>query len=235
MIVCTFKWSKPGYRSKYGPENVNTLASMVRRNYVGDLDFVCITDDPDGISPEIRIVPLWDEFRNLKNPSFSNGPNCYPRLKMFDASMADIIGPRFACFDLDVVITRNLNPILDRKDDFLIWGDTVPGYWYNGSFWMMDAGARHQVYSQFDPVKSPRVSHAAGRRGSDQGWIAHCLGPHENTVSRRDGVFSFNNHIQRLYKGNLPLTARIVVFHGLHDPWHPEIQQRYQWVKEHYR
>ena len=36
--------------NKYGPEYVNTLESMVRRNCTMSFEFVCFTDDPKGIN-----------------------------------------------------------------------------------------------------------------------------------------------------------------------------------------
>jgi hypothetical protein len=232
--ICTFKWTQHGYRSKYGPQQVNTLRNMVKRNYNKPHRFVCITDDPTGIDPDIRIVPLWDDYRNLPNPSFKNGPSCFRRLKMFSREAAEFIGPRFACIDLDVVVTGDLSPIFDRQEDFVIWGDTFPGYWYNGSLWVMTAGSRAKVWETFDPHKSPKIANAAGRKGSDQGWISHCLGKGEKVFNVNDGIYSYNNHIKKM-SGKLPENARIVIFHGVHDPWHDDIQRKHQWVKENYR
>jgi hypothetical protein len=236
LDICVFKWKQKGYRSTYGPEQVHVMRNMVKRNYGKPHRFTCITDDPHGINTDdIRVLPLWDDFGNLPNPSFRGGPSCFRRLKMFSKEAADFIGPRFACIDLDAVITGDLSGILDRSEDFIIWGDTVPGYWYNGSFWMMNAGARSKVWETFDPNKSPQIAHAAGRRGSDQGWISHCLGKGEATLSREEGIYSYNNHIHKKYGGKIPDNCRIVFFHGIHDPWHTDIQRKYAWVRENYK
>ena len=51
-VLC-MKWG-----TKYGPEYVNTLYAMVRRNLRGDFRFVCLTDDARGIRPEVECLPI---------------------------------------------------------------------------------------------------------------------------------------------------------------------------------
>jgi hypothetical protein len=233
LDVVTFKWKQKGYRSTFTGEHVNVLRNMARRHYQKPHRFSCITDDPAGIDKDIRIIPLWDDYANLPNPAFHGGPSCYRRLKAFSAEAAEIIGPRFVSLDLDVVITGDMSPVWDRTEDFVIWGDAVKGYWYNGSMWMMTAGARRQVWETFDPVRSPKEAHRAGRRGSDQAWIAHCLGPNEATWTTRDGVYSYRFHCQEGRKAPPP-DARVVIFHGKIDPWSREAM-RWEWVRKNWR
>ena len=51
-VIC-MRWG-----TAYGLEFVNKLFSMVRRNTMRGLRFVCFTDDPEGLHPEIRPLPL---------------------------------------------------------------------------------------------------------------------------------------------------------------------------------
>lgn len=235
MRVVTWKW-KPlaGYRSTFLAEHVNTLRNMVARHYNKPHEFVCITDDANGIDGDIRCVPLWTDHANVPSPHSPKSPSCYRRLRAFSEEAADIIGPRFASLDLDTVVTGDLSPLLDLDVDFAIWGDTAPRTWYNGSFWLMKAGARKQVWEQFDPVNSPRLAKGAGQLGSDQAWIGYCLGPHERKLSTREGIYSWRVHIEPR-GGMLPHNARLVMFHGHTDPWMPQVQQRHKWIREHYR
>ena len=96
LTVCTFLWHDPGYRWNsqfiYSAEHVNKLYRAVHRNLRLRHEFVCITDIPAGIDPAIRIVPLWNDDRNLGGS--------YVRLRAFAADMRDVLGPRFVCFDL---------------------------------------------------------------------------------------------------------------------------------------
>lgn len=231
-VVC-FKWTPlPGYRSKYGPETVNTLRRMVARCYPHPHDFVCVTDDAAGIDPEVRIVPLWSDFADVPNHSGPKHPSCYRRLKLFASEMADVIGPRFVALDLDCVLTADVSSLWNRPEEFVIWGKTHYSTFYNGSMMLMTAGARAQVWTSFDPQRSPAAAAAAGHFGSDQAWISHCLGPNEARWSHRDGVYSYRNDLRRRPSA-LPATARIVLFHGRLDPWSPGVAAL-PWVKVNY-
>lgn len=241
-VVC-WKWKPPrGYRSHFGPETVNVLRRMVQRNLSLPHRFSCITDDAEGIDPEVRIIPLWDDFAQVPNPSSPRNPTCYRRLKMFSPEAKDLIGEKIVSMDLDVVITGDLTPLFDHDHDFAIWGgQTVnpngrgPVYnWFNGSLMMLKAGTRTKVWTDFDPKTSPAKAHQAGCRGSDQGWISYCLGRSEKTWGRADGVLSYRNHILP-EGGKLPAGARIVAFHGQYDPWMPHVQQRTPWIARHYQ
>lgn len=232
-FVC-FKWQPPPrYRSKFGAATVNVLRNMLERHYAKPHRLTCITDDPAGIDPRVRIVPLWNDHAGLRNPSGSHNPSCYRRLKLFSQEAREIIGPRFAVLDLDTVIVADVAPIFDRSEDFIIWGDTHPRTWYNGSLWILSAGTRAQVWDTFDPVTSPARAKAAGHFGSDQGWISYCLGPNETRLGKEDGVYSYRVHIEPR-GGRLPDNARLICFHGKHDPW-SRWPQRFAWVRSNYQ
>ena len=123
-------------------------------------------------------------------------------------------------------------PLWDRKEPFVIWGDTNPQTLYNGSMMLLSAGARRQVWDRFDPDSSPAKAKGSGNFGSDQAWISYSLGKGEAKWTRQDGVYSFRNEIQR-GGGLLPANARIVMFHGVVDPW-SAAAQRLPWVRQHW-
>lgn len=231
LRVVAWKWKpKPGYRSNFVAEHVNTLRAMVARHYRRPHEFVCVTDDPKGIDGDIRIVPLWNDFANLQGP---NGVNCYRRLRAFSAEAAEIFGPRFVSLDLDCVITNDLAPVWDRPEEFVIWGDTARNTPYNGSMFLLTAGSRRKVWDEFHPVDSPAHTKRLGMVGSDQAWIGACLGPNEARWSCADGVYSWRLHCKP--SGALPVNARIVMFHGKEDPWSYGMKNQYPWIREHHR
>lgn len=237
LVVCTWKW-KPAraYRSTFAAEAVNVLRRAVARHYPHPHEFVCITDDPVGLDPEVRCIPLPDPdpLAAVPSPWGAHQPSCYRRLRMFGADAAQWLGPRFVSLDLDVVICGDLSPLWNRPEPFVMWGDTSPGTPYNGSMVLMTAGARRQVWDDFDPKRSPAMSKAKGYFGSDQAWIATVLGPKEARWSVLDGVYSFRVHILNRRVG-LPANARAVFFHGNYDPWDPSILSRHQWVRQNWR
>lgn len=233
LTVVTWLWEKPGYRSAFGPVHVNALQQMVANHYRGPHRFLCVTDMTQGLNPHVAVVPPWNDFATLQSPYGAHQPSCYRRLRAFHPEIGQVFGDRFVMLDLDTVITRDVTPLWNRPEDFVIWGETDPRSFYNGSMMLMTAGARPQVWTEFDPDRSPAEAHRAGRFGSDQGWLSHCLGKGEATWTREDGVYSFRVHLQKSGTNTLPEDARIVMFHGGVDPWSDRAQQL-PWVRQHY-
>jgi hypothetical protein len=233
LTFVTFRWQPPvGYRSQYAPETVYALREMLRRHYAQPHRFVCVTDRPDEL-PGIETIQIWDDYAGLRSPWGTSYPSCYRRLKLFASEASETFGPRLVCLDLDMVVVSDLVPLFDRPEDFVIWGESdFPGTQaYNGSLWMLRTGTRTQVWTSFGP-EGPAKAAKAGSRGSDQGWMNYILGTGEAKWTRRDGVYSFRKHIAPA--GNvLPANARVVAFHGKHDPWSYRSQQ-IGWIKQHY-
>lgn len=190
-VVC-FKWKKSNKGfilptiCEYGAKHVNILYNAVKRNYNKPFRFICVTDDWDGLNPEIEVVELWDKCKKLGG--------CYNRLFVFDKAMAKIFGDRFICIDLDCVITGDLSQVFDRTDDFIINEYPVERYkyashqYYNGGLIMMNAGARQQVWDKFnnnlvkeinERKKNTIPPYKCELVGSDQAVIAHVLGKGE--------------------------------------------------------
>jgi len=235
--VVTFKWKpKAGYRSVFTSKNVNITRKNFARFYPEPHRFICVTDDPVGLDSGIEYVPLWDDFSNLTNPSWPSGPSCYRRLLTFGKEFEKIAGKRFICIDLDIVFTGDLRPIVNRTEDFIIWGTGNPKIPYCASMYLMTAGVHERVLTTFDPRVSPGKTRAAGFFGSDQAWINYCLGRNIATWSVTDGVYSYRDHLMKAHRGALPSHgARAVIFHGKPDPWDQAARMVSPWIDEFYR
>jgi hypothetical protein len=235
LTVACWRW-KPfdGYRSSYGPETVLTLRSMVARHYPDPHRFVCLTDDPKGLD-DVECLPLWDDHASVPHPTSHRHPSCYRRLRAFAPEMKDLLGPRFVSMDLDCVIVGDLRPLWNRPEEFVGWGGTTtPATSYNGSMFLMTAGARPQVWRDFNPKFSPGIAKSEGFYGSDQAWISYCLGGREARWSaEEDGVVSYRLHVAP-FGDRLPENTRVCFFNGKSDPWSPKLG-RLAWLQEHYR
>lgn len=235
LAIVSWKWkSHPQYRSKFTAQHVNVLRNMVRRNLQVDHKFICITDDAAGIDPDIEVIPLW-EGPQVQGVSHLQ-PNCYRRLRLWAADAAEIVGAdRLLSLDLDTVICGDMTPLVQREEDLVIWGDTARGTPYNGSMWLLKCGSRKQVWDEFDPKQSRLLGMRNKYIGSDQAWIATCLGPNEAKWSAADGVYSFRNEISKRLDRNLPDNAKAVFFHGKFDPWQSGVMSEYHWIKRHWK
>lgn len=234
LTFVSWRWQPAkGYRSTFAPETVYALRAMIQRWYSRPHRFVCVTDRPEEL-PGVETIRLWDDCAHIPSPVGHSYPSCYRRLKLFAPDAGETFGPRVVSIDLDTVITGALEPLFDRPEDVVLWGEsdfphTTP---YCGSLWMLRTGTRSKVWTEFDPATSPKLAWNAGCRGSDQGWMAYSLGRHEATWGKKDGVYSFRKDIAR--NGyQLPTNARVINWHGKVDPW-SQLARRIPWVREHY-
>lgn len=96
VSVYCVKWG-----SKYGPEYVNRLWSMLERNSSIPFEMYCYTDDDSGICPWINIIPITDDTKEswwYKLDLLKNTGNCL-------------------LFDLDVLILKDPIRIFSYKTE----------------------------------------------------------------------------------------------------------------------
>jgi len=241
-VVC-FKWHDPTSRDDQfvhsTAHHVNVLYNMLTRNLHMPYQFVCVTDDVEGIDPGINTIPLWDKCRNLGG--------CWNRLYTFSKDMEGILGKRFACIDLDTVICGDVTSIFSKTDPFVGW--RAPFGHLSGSFYMMDAGVHDPIWEDFDLEKSPLLPMKEG--WTDQGWVNNKLGIYNHgihskpcewsedivAVDYKDGVFGYNpnraNLICSVSCCKLPEGARMIFFPGEYDP--VQLVDEVSWIKENWK
>ena len=229
-IVC---WK---YGTKYGPDYVNKLASMVRRHLHVDHRIICITDDPTGL--DIASLPI----------RYTAGQLNLRRLWLFSEEAHELFGPRVLQLDLDIVITGDITPLVDRTDPFVIWRYTAPnslGYALNTTFMLMDTGMFNLWNDYLDnPTMMFNAAKAARCSGSDQSivtyYFTHIMSSPTSPKKRvptcpvyteDDGIYWYKELQRR--KGVLPENARVVSFHGASDP--SKHVDQWSWVAEHWR
>jgi hypothetical protein len=229
--VITWKWHAPGYRDRYGATHVNEFYRMLARHSTVPYEPLCITDDPTGV--EVPTMELWP------NPAGHYGqlhkPNCFYRLRMFSSEFTHSIG-KFIWFDLDSVLTGNVDHLLTDPADFKIWrpdGERMP---CNGSLVLHKIGTRPATWNTFDPTmidKKWGYKHTTGFQGSDQAWIAHNLKPHDQFFEQKDGVYSYRSHIAGK-RFRPPPSCCVVFFNGEFKPWQLSVRLANPWIEEHY-
>ncbi|HEY8593693.1 MAG TPA: hypothetical protein VIL84_00475 [Devosiaceae bacterium] len=180
--IC-IKWG-----DKFPSDYVNHLYAGVRRNIDGDLRFLCMTEDRAGIRPEVEILPLRSEpFDAALETALarSRRKGAFRKVSLFRPGLIpDLEGPLLG-FDLDVVITGNLQPLLDfapgkvcmRKDWVQAHRLRSIGH---GSVFRFDPARHGYLYEDFatDPAAEVRKAH-----GSEQ-WYT-------STTAMRHGDFAF--------------------------------------------
>jgi len=224
-IVC-WKW-KPlpktlstKTRTQFTYVDVNILYQMLVKHLHIPFQLICVTDDPKGIREEVKVIPLWDEFRNKGG--------CFVRLKSFSKNIASLFGPRFVSIDLDCVIVDDVTSLFSRAEDFIIWGDHGGATQYCGALWMMNSGCRSQVYSSFNP-DNYQITFGKYKGGTDQLHISNVLN-NELVWTKADGIYAYRN----MTNPKLPENAKIIFFNGTNHPRDFAMQQYYPWLKTHY-
>jgi len=136
--------------TKYGPEYVNRLYAMVRRNLSGDFKFVCLTDDGNGVRPEVTCLPIPPLNLHLA-PGQRDG--AWKKLTTFEQDLHGLRGPALF-LDLDVVVVGSLDAFFEQPGEFLIIHDyarpwrreRITG---NSSVYRFELGAHADVLAYF--------------------------------------------------------------------------------------
>lgn len=131
--------------------------------------------------------------------------------------------------DIDMVITGNIDHLLDHKTDFVGWRPRQSwghGPRLGGGMYLMKTGSHTEVYEDFKGHESIAEAREAGFRGSDQAWISHKIYGQVDLWPHSAGIYSVRD-----LKLRLPADARLVQFNGRVKPW----QSPLPWVRKHWR
>jgi len=147
--------------TKYSAEYVNVLYNMVQRNLTIPHEFVCFTEDPKDINPNIRIEPL----------PIANVKGWWYKPFMFDPELLPE-GTRLF-LDLDVIIFNNIDNLFTYESGkFCIIRDFnrfQNKQWnkMNSSVFRLNHQQQEHVYKNF--IENP--THHSRRFHGDQDWI----------------------------------------------------------------
>lgn len=231
ITVCAYLWYDPnGKRNNtyiYDDEHPRLLQRQVDKNLTLPHRFVCISD---------RDIP---GVETVKIDMATHVPRSrYAKLMTFRPDIASILGERILQLDLDTVITRNIDPIVDREEDLVLWRNPCFGInrrrtRYNTSILLYRAGTRNDIYTDFDVKRTPREM-AEISTGTDQAWISYKVGEGSPHWSHKHGIYNAGTlqDASPTRRVALPDDARIVMFPGKRDPSMESIQERFPWIKE---
>jgi hypothetical protein len=214
------------------------MQSMLSRHLTLPHRVVCITDKPKDL-PE-GVIPA-------KMPPILKGDYKGLRRMWLYASDAAKIGDRLFQLDIDVVLTGNIDAIVDRPEPFVIWkSDSNWGekWAYNATVMLTTPGAKDSVWRRYaaDPVGVMKAAEVAGfgaKVNSDQAAAMYLLkdDPDVPVWTQADGIFAY-----RVFAGKhgergqvLPEGCKLVSFHGPRDPSVPDLQQKSPWIADHWR
>lgn len=210
LTICTWFWG-----DKYPQDDVGKLERAVRRHLKQPFRFLVMSDrHVEG--QESRLIEEAD--RHLLAI-----PGCFARMRMFDLAWQEAAGfregDRIANVDLDSVIVDGLDPVFDREEPFCILqgiNGTNPCP-YNGSVWMLRAGYRPDVWSDFSLEAYKKNNVPFHAIPDDQGWFNYKI-PKAGAWGPAEGVYGFQKRGWPGTGDRLPPNARIVSFPGWRSP-----------------
>ncbi len=208
-VLC-MKWG-----TLYPPDYVNRLYSMVARNLSLPFRFVCFTDDPDGIRPEVETRPI--PAIDLPVP-----PGRWLKQRVFVSPLHDLQGTALF-LDLDIVIVAPIDAFFSVPGEFLIIEDwkRKGRHIGNSSVFRFEIGQHSDLLDEFrqqaDAITRRFVNEQEYltdfmyRKGVlhywPEGWCVsykhHCLPPFPYNL--------FRNPV-------IPQGSKIIVFHGHPKP-----------------
>lgn len=173
------------------------------------------------LSDHLASAGYFDEQVVISDLALLEMPGCFARLRLFDpewqAKHGISPGHRIVCIDLDVVVAGPLEPLFDRPEPFVILqgaNSSNPGS--NGSLWMLRAGYRPDVWSDFSIGAAMQLP--CYQFPDDQGWFdAKIPDAAKWNCGPESGIWSFRKRGWPK-DDRLPSGARLVVFPGWRDP-----------------
>jgi hypothetical protein len=212
LILC-MKWG-----SKYGADYVNRLQRMVARHLSPPFQMVCLSDDPLGLDPAIRVLPLPE--LGCAEPTNTRGK--WRKVALWGAQLDGLGGPALFV-DLDSVIVGDLDPYFSHGDPSAVilernWARPLSGLGQTSVF-RFPIGSHPEILERFR--RDPQA--IADRFGYEQHFISHCLGQ-QLQFWPRGWTRHFRLHclgpmpLRYLRPARLPSGSRIITFPGGPNP-----------------
>jgi len=183
---------------KYGPEYVNRLARAVLTHTMSGVGFLCLTDDPKGITCATAPIETSD-------------PGWWAKLVLFKPHPA-LAGSRVVFMDLDTVIVGNIDFLFDYDGPFAILRDFYVPTGFGSAIMSIAPGfGRSAIWDAF----RYRAQHYIKTMHGDQDLI-RCVVPRADLWQDMfpDKIVSYKVHCTKI----VPAGARIVCFHGEPKP-----------------
>ena len=209
-ILC-MKWG-----TKYGPEYVNKLYAMIARNMTKPFRFVCLTDNSEGINPNVDCLPL---------PSLDLPPGApergWNKLTTFIDPLYDLCG-KTLFLDLDVVIVGNIDCFFDVEGEFWIIHDYIrTDGTGNSSVYLFYPGQHPDIIEYFrHNFKSIQKEHR-----NEQEYLSHYMMRNKSiNYWPREWCRSFKYDCLPGVVGSwftesrVPPGSKIIIFHGNPNP-----------------
>jgi hypothetical protein len=216
QFICA-KWG-----NKYPATEVNRLYRALQRVSAGPFTLHCVTDDPEGILPEVRVLPIPD-LPVIGNTITNRG---WRKLSLFSPDIRACLSGPVLYLDLDVILLKTLDHFFLPDTPFAVIKDYKRFRWRNfrtgnTSVFLFHADRDYGVYDRLvDQGESVRqrfrneqefLTDVMWRNGMLKYWpSAWCASYKYQCVP----AFPFSLWVDP----SAPAGAHVLVFHGRPKP-----------------
>jgi hypothetical protein len=185
-VCCVNVGNYAGCGAKY----VNTLYRAVQKHLTVEHEFICFTDNPDGI--ECKTSPI-------------QGEGWFAKLFLFK----EFTEGRVIFIDLDTIITGNIDFLAKFKGDFAILRDFYRKNGYGSGIMLWKGGLFHEITEVYVNDGQPDVE------GGDQIYLEGKIHKAKRLQDLYpDKIVSYKVHSV----AGMPRKAAICCFHGFPHP-----------------
>lgn len=207
-VIC-IKWG-----TAYGPEYVNKLYAMVKRNLSLDFRFACLTDDSSGLDEAVETFPIPEIPMPADRPD-----SVWRKLALFSHEIGDLSG-KTLFLDLDVVIVDNIDALFDYADRFTIienWTQKGRGIG-NSSVYCYEIGRYSYVLDYYKAHKDEILA----QYSNEQIYLSKKIGDIKfwpETWCRSFKFHAIPKGLLRFFRPpTIPEGCKILAFHGHPNP-----------------
>lgn len=212
-VVLCMKWG-----TLYPAEYVNVLYRACRANISGQFRFICLTNEGDGLLPEVEVHPIPDI--GLEQRHYFHG--AWPKIGVFRESLYGLSG-RALFIDLDTVVWDSLDALFEIPGS-LVAIDNAPWSRETGprtmsSVFAFDIGFLGHVVTELQADRD----HLIALHDIEQEYLHHAV--KDIQYWPQDWLVSFKYHLRRpliidrfLRPPPPPPGVRFLVFHGRPRP-----------------
>lgn len=188
-----------------GARYVNCLRAAARRHIGVPFRFVCLTDDPAGLHPEIETLPKPENAYGWWCKLALFAPNAFPK------------GERVLFFDLDTLLLANLDDLAAYDGPFAGLGCARSNRIFSSGVMAWPAGSVDYIWTEWLKAGQPILG------GGDDEWIDKITRSGAIRLQPRfPGFYSYKYHKCR---EEPPLGARLIYYtkgvkpHNCGAPW----------------
>ncbi|MBE7629175.1 glycosyltransferase [Tenacibaculum piscium] len=224
-IFC-MKWG-----TLYGPEYVNRLYAMVKKNLSYDFKMVCFTDDNTGIIPQVDCYEIPEMNIRTDIPE-----RMWKKLTTLKEDLYGLKGTALF-LDLDIVIVDKIDCFFEVGGSFRIIKDHSWRSWRitgNSSVYRFEIGKHGYVFNDF--IKNFDEIRKIHR--NEQEYLTHSINDHGNLQYwQKEWCPSFKYDCVSRFplafwkKPTIPEGAKIIIFHGEINPHNAIKGGRGKWYR----